>query len=342
MPLSYGLVPHLSKKLSKFPYPGQLLRESNPSAEKQSVYFIAPADWTSRPGNNGKGGVLRIPQSSSITEASPSDCSLSYPGQSLRESNPSAEKQSVYSIAPADWTSRPGNNGKGGVLRIPQSSSITEASLSDRSLSYPGQSLRESNPSAEKQSVYSIAPADWTSRPGNNGKGGVLRIPQSSSLTEASLSDRSLSYPGQSLRDSNPSAEKQSVYSIAPADWTSRPGNNGKGGVLRIPQSSSLTEASLSDRSLSYPGQSLRDSNPSAEKQSVYSIAPADWTSRPGNNGKGGVLRIPQSSSITEASPSDCSLSYPGQSLRESNPSAEKQSVYSTAPADWAISLHIG
>ena len=58
--------------------------------------------------------------------------------------------------------------------------------------------------------------------------------------------------------------------------------------------------------------------------------------SAPGSDGNEGVLRSPQSSSITEASPSDYLVSYPGLSLQESYPSAEMQSVYSTAPADWA------
>ena len=44
---------------------------------------------------------------------------------------------------------------------------------------------------------------------------------------------------------------------------------------------------------------------------------------------------IPQSSSITEASPSDCLVSYPGYSLRGSYSSADMQSVHSTARADW-------
>ena len=34
----------------------------------------------SGPGSDGNGGVLRIPQSPSITGASPSDCLVSYPG----------------------------------------------------------------------------------------------------------------------------------------------------------------------------------------------------------------------------------------------------------------------
>ena len=46
---------------------------------------------------------------------------------------------------------------------------------------------------------------------------------------------------------------------------------------------------------------------------------------------------IPQSSSIAGTSPSDCLVSYPGHSFEGSYPSAEKQLVYSTAPADWAI-----
>ena len=57
----------------------------------------------SGPGSDGNEGILRVPQSTSICEASESDCLLSYPGHSLGESYPSAEMQSVYSVAPADW-----------------------------------------------------------------------------------------------------------------------------------------------------------------------------------------------------------------------------------------------
>ena len=66
-------------------------------------------------------------------------------------------------------------------------------------------------------------------------------------------------------------------------------------------------------------------------------------------DGNEGILGIPQSSSITGASPSDRFVSYPGHSLGESYPSAEMQSVYSTAPVDKAkgkkrkvISLRLG
>ena len=60
--------------------------------------------------------------------------------------------------------------------------------------------------------------------------------------------------------------------------------------------------------------------------------------SGPECNGNEGVLSIPQSSSITGTSPSDCLVSYPGHSLgRGSYLPAEMQSMYSTAPANWSI-----
>ena len=60
----------------------------------------------SGPGDDGDKGVLRIPQSSIITGRLSSDCLVSYPGHSLRESYPSAEMQSVYSAAPADLATK--------------------------------------------------------------------------------------------------------------------------------------------------------------------------------------------------------------------------------------------
>ena len=44
---------------------------------------------------------------------------------------------------------------------------------------------------------------------------------------------------------------------------------------------------------------------------------------------------IPHSSSIIGTSPSGCLVSYPGHSLGGFDPSAEMQSVYSSAPHDW-------
>ena len=66
-------------------------------------------------------------------------------------------------------------------------------------------------------------------------------------------------------------------------------------------------------------------------------VLPLWAKSRPGNNGNKGVLNISQSSCITGTLPSDCLVSYSGHSLGGSYPSAEVQSVYSTAPANWAI-----
>ena len=59
--------------------------------------------------------------------------------------------------------------------------------------------------------------------------------------------------------------------------------------------------------------------------------------SGPGIDGNEGVLHIPQSSRTAGTSPSDCLVSTPGHWLvGGSYLSAEKQSVYSTAPADCA------
>ena len=70
------------------------------------------------------------------------------------------------------------------------------------------------------------------------------------------------------------------------------------------------------------------------------SIQPIDWTLSgaitPSQDDNEGVLRIPQNSNITEASPSEFIVPYPGHSAGKSHPSAEVQSVYSTTPADWA------
>ena len=58
---------------------------------------------------------------------------------------------------------------------------------------------------------------------------------------------------------------------------------------------------------------------------------------RPGQcDGNEEVLRISQNSSITGTSLSDCLVPYPGHSWEGSCTSAEKESVYSTAPPKWA------
>ena len=51
------------------------------------------------------------------------------------------------------------------------------------------------------------------------------------------------------------------------------------------------------------------------------------------------VLRIPQSSISTGASPSDCLVLYPEHLLGESYTSVKKQSVYGATLADCAIHL---
>ena len=55
-----------------------------------------------RSGNDSNEGVLHIPQSSSITGASPSDCLISYPRHTFGDSYSSAEMQSGYPVASAD------------------------------------------------------------------------------------------------------------------------------------------------------------------------------------------------------------------------------------------------
>ena len=55
--------------------------------------------------------------------------------------------------------------------------------------------------------------------------------------------------------------------------------------------------------------------------------------SGPGSDCNEGILRIPKNSCTAGTSKSDCLVSYPGHSLEGgSYPSAEVQSVYSTAP----------
>ena len=68
------------------------------------------------------------------------------------------------------------------------------------------------------------------------------------------------------------------------------------------------------------------------------SVATTPGQSRPGSDSNKGVPRIPQSSSTTGTSPSDCLLSYPRHSLvGGAYPYTEVPSMYYTAPADRAI-----
>ena len=74
----------------------------------------------------------------------------------------------------------------------------------------------------------------------------------------------------------------------------------------------------------------------------TLSGAPTPGQNGPRSDGNKRILPIPQSSSITGTSPSDCIASYQDTRWGEvggSYSSAEMQSVYSTAPADKAISF---
>ena len=57
----------------------------------------------SGPGSDGNEGVLLIPQSSSISEASPSDCLVSYPGHSLREEVLPLYREAVGAFYSPSW-----------------------------------------------------------------------------------------------------------------------------------------------------------------------------------------------------------------------------------------------
>ena len=143
----------------------------------------------SGPGSDGSKEVLRIPQSSSITGTSSSDCLVSYPGHLFGESYPSAELQSVYSAVPADWWS------------LTPLQRCSRYILQHQPTGLP---LVESYPSAELQSVYSAAPADWWS------------LTPLQSYSQCILQHQPTGFP---LVESYSPAELQSVYSATPADW---------------------------------------------------------------------------------------------------------------------------
>ena len=63
---------------------------------------------------------------------------------------------------------------------------------------------------------------------------------------------------------------------------------------------------------------------------------PTPGQTEPGSDDNKEILCTRQTFWIDGPSPLDCLVSYLGNSLGESYPFAMKQSVYSTAPADWA------
>ena len=170
---------------------------------------VTTTGW-SGPGSDGNKGVLRIPQSSNTTQISPSDCLVSNPGDSLVESWPSVEKQSVYSVAPADWAT-------GLSLKV----GLTSLQISSRCILQPQPNGPQDSRwrweraylSAEKQSVYSKQP--YPTGPQDSRGGG---------LTSLQRSSRCILQPQPNgPQDSRwrwerayLSAEKQSAYSIQP------------------------------------------------------------------------------------------------------------------------------
>ena len=155
---------------------------------RTQISSIGPIDRTllgattlsqSGAGSNGNKGIVCIPQSSSITGTSPSDCLVSYQdtrwgwGLTLcREAvsvfySPSRLVNwlidRTLSGATTPSLSGPGSNDNEGVLHIPPNCN-TGGLPSDGLMSYPGQSLQESYPSAEMLTVYSTAPTNWAAK----------------------------------------------------------------------------------------------------------------------------------------------------------------------------------
>ena len=118
-------------------------------------------------------GTLHSPKLQHYWSLTLSDCLVSYPGHSKSESYPSAEMQSVYFTASADWALIEG------VLPLcrdavsvfyslsqlgPHWGSLTPLQRCSQSILQPqptGPSLRESYSSAEMQSLYFTASSDW-------------------------------------------------------------------------------------------------------------------------------------------------------------------------------------
>ena len=142
--------------------PGPFANQFSISTVFSSIWHIV---WTlsvvttpglSGPGSDGNERVHCTVETSSITGASRSDCFVSYPGHSLRESYPSAAMQSVYSATQADlatWHSLRESYPSAAMQ------SVYSAAQADLATWH---SLRESYPSAAMQSVYSAAPTKLT------------------------------------------------------------------------------------------------------------------------------------------------------------------------------------
>ena len=90
---------HFSLNIKTVPF---LVIQLSISTHLSSIW---PVSGTTTPGqsgtrNDGNEGVLRIPQSSSITGTSPSDCLVSYPGHSLEWVLTPWQRSSRYILQP--------------------------------------------------------------------------------------------------------------------------------------------------------------------------------------------------------------------------------------------------
>ena len=156
------------------------------------------------------------------------------------------------------------------------------------------------------------------SGPGNNDNEEVLYIPQSSSITGGSTSDCFISYPGSSFSEmhlvysANLAVLSLSIY-LSIYLWT----NTISGPFSRIKRGIYFYKEVCFVRSLNCVNRAY----------TTLSGATIPGQSGLGSDSNERVHHIPQSSSITRSSPSDCFVSYPGHSM---------QTVYSTAPDDWS------
>ena len=95
-------------------------------------------------GSHHDKGALCIPQTSSITNTSLSDCFVSYLRHYSGKSYPTAETQSVYSTVQADWTTRSG--------------SFTPLPRNSRCILQPLQTFCGSLTPLERSSWYNLLP----------------------------------------------------------------------------------------------------------------------------------------------------------------------------------------
>ena len=163
----------------------------------------ATTQYHNATGNDGNKGVLSIPKSSSITEASLSDCLVSYQGHSLGESYLFAETQSVYSTALANWSP---------IIECPiqdtHSRSLTPQQRCSRCILLPQPTgFRLLSVIYQDTHSRSLTPQQRCNR--------CILLSQPTGLRLLSV------ISGHSFEESYPSAEGQSVYSTVPADLAS-------------------------------------------------------------------------------------------------------------------------